>query len=611
MCGIIGISALPGSLPEPLGRVIRKCLERLEYRGYDSAGIAVVNGEALIVRKGKGKISELAAKLKFDLLDGVSGIGHTRWATHGKPSDSNAHPHLDCLEKIAVVHNGIISNYLELKQRLEAQGHTFRSETDTEVVAHLVEEYVRQGLDLLDAFRKAVCELDGTYAIAMISVLDPCKVYFARKTSPLIVGLCSGFNIVASDIPALLEYTSSVIVLHDGELGYITPTEVYIERDGVPVSWRDRVRTITWSLEMATKGGYPHFMLKEIHEQPLALTNTLTGLDLDTVRSVCRLLDRTDRVFITGAGTSYHAGLVGEYLLTELCGLVAHTFIASEYRKYMNIADENSVLIAISQSGETIDTLMAVRSLRKTGCKVIAISNVIDSTIPRESDHVVYTRAGPEIGVAATKTFTTQILTLTVIALELARMRERLSSTEYSKLLTSLKEIPRLVEQILRIHEIKAKVLARYIKDRQNMYYLGRGLGVPIAMEGALKLKEIAYIHAEAYPAGESKHGPIALVESGFPVVFVVLDDYYVDSTVSNIMEMRARDAYVITLCPVKYAQKLSRLSDFLFELPNIDYRLAPIPYIIPLQLLAYYTSVMRGLDPDKPRNLAKTVTVE
>ncbi len=611
MCGIIGISALPGSLPEPLGRVIRKCLERLEYRGYDSAGIAVVNGEALIVRKGKGKISELAAKLKFDLLDGVSGIGHTRWATHGKPSDSNAHPHLDCLEKIAVVHNGIISNYLELRQRLEAQGHTFRSETDTEVIAHLVEEYVKQGLDLLDAFRKAVCELDGTYAIAMISVLDPCKVYFARKTSPLIVGLCSGFNIVASDIPALLEYTSSVIVLHDGELGYITPTEVYIERDGVPVSWRDRVRTITWSLEMATKGGYPHFMLKEIHEQPLALTNTLTGLDLDTVRSVCRLLDRTDRVFITGAGTSYHAGLVGEYLLTELCGLDARTFIASEYRKYMNIADENSVLIAISQSGETIDTLMAVRSLRKTGCKVIAISNVIDSTIPRESDHVVYTRAGPEIGVAATKTFTTQILTLTVIALELARMRERLSSTEYSKLLTSLKEIPRLVEQILRIHEIKAKVLARYIKDRQNMYYLGRGLGVPIAMEGALKLKEIAYIHAEAYPAGESKHGPIALVESGFPVVFVVLDDYYVDSTVSNIMEMRARDAYVITLCPVKYAQKLSRLSDFLFELPNIDYRLAPIPYIIPLQLLAYYTSVMRGLDPDKPRNLAKTVTVE
>ncbi len=611
MCGIVGISALPGVLPEPLGKVIRKCLEKLEYRGYDSAGIAVVTKDYLIVRKGKGKIHELTLKLKFDELDGTSGVGHTRWATHGNPSDSNAHPHLDCTGTIAVVHNGIISNYLELRQRLEELGHVFQSETDTEVIAHLVEENLRRGLDLFTAFKKAISELEGTYAIALISSAEPEKVYFARKTSPLIVGLCKGFNMVASDIPALLEYTNSVIVLHDGEIGYISPTEIYIERDGVPVNWRERVRTITWSPEMASKGGYPHFMLKEIHEQPLALSNTLSGLDFDVVRSVCKLLDKADRIFITGAGTSYHAGLVGEYLLTELCELDVHTFIASEYRKYVKIADENSVLIAISQSGETIDTLMAVRTFRQAGCRVIAISNVIDSTIPRESDYAVYTRAGPEIGVAATKTFTTQILTLTVIALELARIRGYLTESEYSNLMSQVKNIPTIVEQVLRIHEVKAKILARYIKDKQNTYYLGRGLGVPIAMEGALKLKEIAYIHAEAYPAGESKHGPIALVESGFPVVFIVLDDYYFDSIIGNIMEMRARDAYTITLCPTKYAQKLSKLSDFLFELPNIDYRLTPIPYIVPLQLLAYYTSVMRGLDPDKPRNLAKTVTVE
>jgi len=611
VCGIIGIAALPGALPEPLGKILRKCLEKLEYRGYDSAGIAVVNGSSLIIRKGKGKIAELTVKLRFDELDGVSGIGHTRWATHGKPSDNNAHPHTDCTGTIAVVHNGIISNYLELRQRLEELGHVFKSETDTEVVAHLVEEYLKRGLDLFNAFKRAISELEGTYAIALVSSIDPERVYFARKTSPLIIGVCNGFNMVASDIPALLEYTNNVIVLLDGEVGYVTPTEIYIEHDGVPVNWRERARTVTWSPEMATKGGYPHFMLKEIHEQPLALSNTLSGLDIEAVRSVCKLLDKADRVFITGAGTSYHAGLVGEYLLTELCELDVHTFIASEYRKYAKLAGESSVLIAISQSGETIDTLMAVRTFRKTGCKVIAISNVIDSTIPRESDYAVYTRAGPEIGVAATKTFTTQILTLTVIALELAKTRGLLSESEYSYLMSQLRDIPAMVEQILRIHEVKAKILARYMRDRQNAYYLGRGLGVPVAMEGALKLKEIAYIHAEAYPAGESKHGPIALVESGFPVIFIVLDDYYLDSIIGNIMEMRARDAYIVTLCPSKYAQKLSKLSDFLFEMPNIDYRLAPIPYIIPLQLLAYYTSVLRGLDPDKPRNLAKTVTVE
>jgi len=608
VCGIVGIACLE---IENIGKMIRRCLERLEYRGYDSAGIAVIKNGTLIVRKGRGKIAELNKRLKFDEIYGKVGIGHTRWATHGKPSDENAHPHTDCRDMIAVVHNGIISNYLELREKLESTGHVFRSETDTEVIAHLVEEHLRPGSEPLDAFRMAVSELCGTYAIGLITVLDPSKIFFARMTSPLIIGVGEGMNMIASDIPAVLEYTNRVIVLKDGEIGYITPTEIYIEREGRPVSWKERVRVISWSVDMASKGGYPHFMLKEIHEQPLALSNTLSGIEMENIRNICSLLAKSDRIFITGAGTSYHAGLVCDYVLTELAGADVTTFIASEYRKYINAVDERSVLIAISQSGETIDTLMAVRAFKERGCRVIAVSNVVDSTIPRESDMVVYTRAGPEIGVAATKTFTTQIMVLTIMSLTLAYMIERLREAEYRELIRQIRELPTVTESIIRMHEARCMILARYMKNRANAFYLGRGLGVPIAMEGALKLKEIAYIHAEAYPAGESKHGPIALVERDFPVFFVVLDDYYVEAIVGNVMEMRARDAYTIALAPRKYIYKFAKLCDYVIDMPNIDYRIAPIPYIVPLQLVAYYTSVMRGLDPDKPRNLAKTVTVE
>ncbi|NPA70449.1 MAG: glutamine--fructose-6-phosphate transaminase (isomerizing) [Crenarchaeota archaeon] len=608
MCGIVGIAC---SEIENIGKMIRRCLERLEYRGYDSAGIAVIRDGSLIVRKGRGKIAELNRRLRFDEIYGRVGIGHTRWATHGKPSDENAHPHTDCRDTIAVVHNGIISNYLELRENLEARGHVFKSETDTEVIAHLVEENFKNVRDLFEAFRRSVEELCGTYAIGLISIYEPSKIFFARMTSPLIIGVGDGMNMIASDIPAVLEYTNRVIVLKDGELGYITPTEIYIEKDGKPVNWRERVRVISWSLDMASKGGYPHFMLKEIHEQPLALSNTLSGIEMENVRNICSLLAKADRIFITGAGTSYHAGLVCDYLLTELAGANVTTFIASEYRKYVNAINDSSVLIAISQSGETIDTLMAVRTFKERGCKVIAVSNVVDSTIPRESDMVIYTRAGPEIGVAATKTFTTQIMVLTILSITLAYMMERLREEEYKYLIRQLQELPSLTEKIIRMHEARCMILARYLKNRTNAFYLGRGLGVPIAMEGALKLKEIAYIHAEAYPAGESKHGPIALVERDFPVFFVVLDDYYVEAIVGNVMEMRARDAYTIALAPRKYVYKFAKLCDYVIDMPNVDYRVAPIPYIIPLQLVAYYTSVMRGLDPDKPRNLAKTVTVE
>ncbi len=608
MCGIVGIAC---SDIENIGRMIRRCLERLEYRGYDSAGIAVIQDNTIIVRKGKGKINELNRRLKFDEIYGRIGIGHTRWATHGKPSDSNAHPHTDCRNRIAVVHNGIISNYLELRENLEYRGHTFRSETDTEVIAHLVEEYGKNQESMFEAFKKAISELCGTYAIGLITVSEPSKIFFARMTSPLIIGIGDKMNMIASDIPAVLEYTNRVIVLKDGEVGYVTPTDIYIEHDGKPVNWKERVRVISWSADMASKGGYPHFMLKEIHEQPLALSNTLSGIEMDNIRNICKLLLKSSRIFITGAGTSYHAGLVCDHLLTELTGANVTTFIASEYRKYVNAVNDDSVLIAISQSGETIDTLMAVRAFRERGCKVIAISNVVDSTIPRESDMVIYTRAGPEIGVAATKTFTTQIMVLTILSLTLAYMSEKLGENEYRELIKQIRDLPIVTEKVIRMHEARCMILSRYMKNRSNAFYLGRGLSVPIAMEGALKLKEIAYIHAEAYPAGESKHGPIALVERDFPVFFIVLDDYYVESIVGNVMEMKARDAYTIALAPRKYMYKFAKLCDYVIDMPNIDYRIAPIPYIVPLQLVAYYTSVMRGLDPDKPRNLAKTVTVE
>ena len=611
MCGIIGIVAYDGILSEPIGKVLRRCLERLEYRGYDSAGIAVIQNGKLIIRKGKGKIVELSKKLGFDNIHGLVGLGHTRWATHGKPSDENAHPHTDCSKSIAVVHNGIISNFTELREKLEKKGHVFSSETDTEVIPHLVEEFSKSGKSIFEAFKNMLYEIEGTYAIGLISIKESNRIYFARNTSPLIIGIGNGMMMLASDIPAILEFTNRVIVVKDGEYGYVTPNEVYVEYDEKPVDIKDRVKVVMWSLDMASKEGYPHFMLKEIHEQPIALRNTLAGIKIDEIDRICKVLKKVNRIFITGAGTSYHAGLVGDYLFTELCELDVHTFIASEYRKYTRIANENDVLIAISQSGETIDTLVAVREFKKKGCKIIAISNVVESSIPRESNYVIYTRAGPEIGVAATKTFTTQILVLTILAFRYALMNNLITRDEYSSVIQLLNRLPDITHKILEIHEGKCEKLGKEIARKTNAYYLSRGLGVPIAMEGALKLKEIAYIHAEAYPAGESKHGPIALVEHGYPTLFVILDDYYAEIILGNVMEMKSRDAFTIALLPEKYLDKFNKYLDVYFVMPNIDYRLTPIPYIIPLQLIAYYASVSKGLDPDKPRNLAKTVTVE
>ena len=602
MCGIFGI-VFAERPRRPLGEILRRALERLEYRGYDSAGVAVVD-KGLVVRKDAGKVAEVASRYGFDALQGTVGIAHTRWATHGKPDQSNAHPHTDCRGVVAVVHNGIIENYAELKRELLAKGHVFKSETDTEVVAHLVEEYKRQGLDTFTAFKKALARIRGAYAIALIDAENPNAIYFARNLSPLIIGVGDGFNIVASDIPTVLDYTKRIVAVRDGEYGYITPTEVYIEADGVPQPVYERVEEIPWSAEMATKGGYPHFMLKEIYEQPESLASTVAGLEWAQLSAVADMLLSARNIYVLGAGSSYHAGLTLAARLPRL-RLTPVPIIASEYYTYERLFDRDDVAIAISQSGETIDTIRAARAMRERGVKVVAVTNVVGSTLARESDVVIYTRAGPEIGVAATKTFTTQVATLSALYLAVLKA----VGVDTSELERELKALPEAVRKTIENTAGTAKDLAKRMKEKRSAYYLGRGLSLPVAMEGALKLKEVAYIHAEAYPAGESKHGPIALVEEGFPVVFVFSDPDTREKTLSNVAEMKARGAYAIGVVPAK--SDLAKKLDFPVEVPESGELTAPVTYVVPLQLLAYFAAVERGYDPDKPRNLAKTVTVE
>ncbi|MEL9929460.1 MAG: glutamine--fructose-6-phosphate transaminase (isomerizing) [Sulfolobales archaeon] len=608
MCGIIGVTlARQGVLGRGLGEIIGEILKRLEYRGYDSVGYALITSKGdLIVRKAKGKIDELYEKLEFSKHDGICGFGHTRWATHGPPSDKNAHPHSDCDGCILVVHNGVIQNYQELREILSEEGHEIRSDTDTELIAHLIEKHYKETGDMLEALRRTVSNLKGAYAFLSINCRDK-RIYFAKNLSPLIIGLGSEFNMIASDIPAVLGYTSRVIVLRDGELGYISPEEVYIEDFyGRSQNISERIRYVEWQPEMISRGGFRHFMLKEIFEQPTAILQTLAGLK-DQIPKIMRILRESNRIFITGAGSSYHAGLVLDYALKLYLGISSTAFIASEIALYEKVFKEEDLLIAISQSGETIDTLSAVRIAKERGAKVLAISNVIESAIPRESDYVLYTRAGPEIGVGATKTFTTQVASLLYLVGEIARgmglgigellIREILSSPEYIE--KSLGEIDRMAEK-----------LAEILESKTSSYVLGRDASMPVSMEGALKLKEIAYIHAEAYPAGESKHGPIALVEKDFPVFFTVFGFRDHDPIISNVEEMKARNAMIISIQPRDY-DRLSKLSDFTFPMPRMRTIAASIPYVIPYQLTAYHLAVRRGFDPDKPRNLAKTVTVE
>jgi len=602
VCGIIGYIG-----DRPACEVIVKGLKRLEYRGYDSAGIVTEDNGRLFVKKGAGRIDELTKELGFLKMPGRRGIGHTRWATHGVPNGINAHPHTDCTGKIALVHNGIIENFSELREELLRKGHRFESDTDTEVIVHLIEEEVKSSKSFEEAMRTALLRLKGSFALGIIYTDEPDRLYFVRNESPLVLGIGNGENFAASDVPAFLEYTNKVIFLNDGEYAILTKDSYVVKNlyTGEPVE--KPIHEIDWTLEMAEKAGFPHFMLKEIYEQPRAIKDAIHG-NADLIRAVAEGIAKYDKIFIVAMGTSYHAGLVGKYLFQRLSKKVPIVEDASEFRyEFENLVDENTLVIAITQSGETADTLAAMKLAKRKGAKVVAIVNVVGSMATRIADLTLYTHAGPEIGVAATKTYTTQLTILTMLAIELARVLETAKGEYLNALENGLKAVPELVKEVLK-HGDSIRELAGSLVNMRDFFYIGRGISVPTALEGALKLKEISYIHAEGLSAGELKHGPLALIEDGVPVVAIAPGGETFDKMVGSIEEARARGALVISLGERK---DLRRVSSVFIEMPSVDELLSPILYVVPLQILAYHLAVLRGNDPDKPRNLAKSVTVE
>jgi len=608
MCGIVGYAG-----PRQASDVLLGGLARLEYRGYDSAGVAIVSDESLAVTKRVGRLVNLRGALAETPVPGNVGIGHTRWATHGAPNEENAHPHLDCSERIAVVHNGIIENYTELREELAAAGHILRSETDTETIAHLVEAYYAG--DLADAVTHAIKRLDGSYALAVVHLDDPETVVAARQDSPLIIGIGEGENIVASDIPAVLEYTREVLVLHDGEIATVTAGTVKVV-DATGAAVEPEMMHVEWDLDAAEKGGYEDFMLKEIFEQPTAIRETLRGrmgddgiIQLSELAMTDRELASIDRVFIVACGTSYHAGIVAKTLIEQWARIPVEVDVSSEFRYRDPIVDPETLVVAITQSGETADTLAGVREARLRGAKVFAITNVVGSRVTRESDGVIYTHAGPEIGVAATKTFTAQIAALTVLALKLAQSKGTMEQPRIEALWEELARTPEIVEAILSdANDIEA--CAAVYKDSYSSLFLGRGMGVAVAMEGALKLKEISYIHAEAFAAGEMKHGPIALITPEVPVVVVATQGHTYEKVVSNIQEVRARGAQVIAIA-THGDEDIRHHAEHVLYIPEVSEVLSAIAATVPMQLLSYHIAKLRGCDVDQPRNLAKSVTVE
>ena len=607
MCGIFGCILKSGKAAP----TIHGGLKKLEYRGYDSVGIATIDNGKLFIKKDSGKIDEVHEIHNLDDLPGRLGIGHTRWATHGAPYQVNAHPHTDCNNKIAVVHNGIIENFTELKTELEDSGHVFKSKTDTEVIPHLIEENLKKGLSFVDAVREAVKRLDGSYAMCVISTVEPDKIVCARKESPLVLGVGDDSLYVASDIPAFLSQTNKSVVIEDGELVVLSDNGYEIHNID---NWNQVTREpdiIKWAPEAAEKQGYPHFMLKEIHEQPLSLMNTLRLQD-KYLELMTTFLDRAGEVFLVACGTSYHACLAASYLFSKLSFLATHPVIASEFvEQHGKSVNIDSTLLVVSQSGETADTLEAVENARLRAATVLGLTNIVGSTLTRVSRVYIVQQSGPEIGVAATKTFTSQLSVLSQLAIRLAKKRGKVSHVEIEELEENLERIPDIVESIISSEEEKVKLLAKKYSDRHCFFYLGKGMGSAVALEGKLKLMEISYIPALAYPAGESKHGPISLIEDGFPVVFICPKDSTHRSIIGNIMEMKARGASIIAIIE-KGDEEIKKLADDYIEidtkLPEV---LSPIPFVIPLQLLAYYMALERGCDPDKPRNLAKSVTVK
>lgn len=609
MCGIVGYLGNRQATD-----VLVDGLSKLEYRGYDSAGVAVNNGkDNLEIRKFQGRLAVLAEDLQKSPIEGHLGIGHTRWATHGVPSDENAHPHFNEDKTIAVVHNGIIENYLELRAELQAEGYHFVSQTDTEVAAHMISKYY-QG-DLLDAVYKATARFRGAYALGVICTDNDKELVAVRKDSPLIVGLGDGENFIASDIPAVLKYTRKVYYLENGEYVHITADKVQVLNENREVVDK-KVNEITWDVEAASKGGYDHFMIKEIYEQPEGTKNTLMRrldengeIKLDDIDITKEQLDKINKIYIVACGTAYNAGLVGAHAVQRFLKVPVVTDIASEFRYSDPFIDENTLVILASQSGETADTLSVLREAKAKGATVLSIANVVGSSIARESDYTLYTWAGPEIAVASTKAYTTQIVAFIMIALDFAYKKGTITKEEYMNYIEELKLIPDQVAEVLKCED-QVKEIAKQLVDKKDVFYLGRGLDYSTAMEGALKIKEISYTHAEAFAAGELKHGTIALIEEGVPVVVLATQQNLFEKMLSNMQEVKARGAYVISVTEQGNTE-VEKSSDAVIYIPKVDNILAGILSVIPLQLLAYYVAKDRGCDIDKPRNLAKSVTVE
>jgi glucosamine--fructose-6-phosphate aminotransferase (isomerizing) len=609
MCGIVGYCGTREAAP-----ILIEGLHRLEYRGYDSAGVAVQNGTGVVLRKLAGRVVRLHQLLDAEPVIGQSGIAHTRWATHGAPTRTNAHPHTDCSGTIALVHNGIIENADALRTKLQAAGHEFSTETDTETLAHLIEE--APGATLEDRVIAALAHVEGTYGLAVISSAEPRKIVVARQGSPVLLGIGDKEYFVASDASAILEHTRSVVYLDDGDIAVVTPQGYRI----VDREQRDQVRQVSdieWDLAAIELGGYPHFMLKEIYEQPESVTATLRGrLLFDEGSARLNGLNLTpedcvgiQRILIVACGTSWHSGLVGRYALEELARIPVDVEYASEYRYRPRLHQPGTLAIAISQSGETADTLEAMRAARAAGCRVVGIVNTVGSTIARESDGGIYLHAGPEIGVASTKAFTSQITALLLLGLYLARQRGVLSEEEGRAFAVELSNLPELVTRTLELSAGVAE-LAKVYADTRNALYLGRGVNFPVALEGALKLKEISYIHAEGYPAAEMKHGPIALIDENMPVVFVAPHDQVYQKVLANMQEVKARGGRILAVTSEGKGD-LGRLAAHQLYVPPVAPLLSPVVTAIPLQLLAYHIAVLRGCDVDRPRNLAKSVTVE
>ena len=609
MCGIIGVVGDEPALP-----VIIDGLRRVEYRGYDSAGVAVIDGARVDVVRKAGKLDALEKELASHVLDGTTGIGHTRWATHGGPTDQNAHPHTDCTGTIALIHNGIIENYLELRERLERDGHQFASETDTETLVHLIEAHFNG--DLTAAVRAALAEVEGAFSVAVIAAEQPGLIVAAKRTSPLIVGKSDGATFLASDPTALIAHTRDMVHVLDDQV-------VEIRKDGFTITTlsgepaEGNAIHVDWDTQSAEKAGYDTFMLKEIYDQPDAVADALRGrslpngtLALDELRLAEEDLRQVDKVFVVACGSAFHAGLVAKYAIEHWTRLPVEIEIASEFRYRDPVLDRDTLVIAVSQSGETIDTLEAVRYAREQSAKVMAVVNVVGSSIAREADAVLYTHAGPEIAVASTKAFLAQVVGLKLLALYLAQVRGMMWPQDRRRIVDDLHKLPEMIREVLKLRP-QVREVAEHIANSPTVLFMGRHVGYPVALEGALKLKEISYLHAEGLAAGEMKHGPIALLEDGVPVVAVATQCHVYQKVLSNIQEVKARGAYVIAICSAGDGEEVARHADRVLEVPRIHELLVPALVAVPLQLLAYEVATIRGRDVDQPRNLAKSVTVE